>query len=138
MSSPAPDAPGPSPLTPVSRDWTATDHHRPRSLNSERSGHWRAHREGTREERERWGWIWRATIPSGTRLERIRVVASPSYKRSPADTGNCYPSVKAALDGLVDVGIIPDDTGAHVLSITMTAPTSGPDSLSVTISEIPS
>jgi hypothetical protein len=39
-----------------------------------------------------------------------------------ADTGACYPAVKAAIDGLVDAGVLPGDTGTHVPSITFLAP----------------
>lgn len=35
------------------------------------------------------------------------------------DTGNLYPSYKAALDGLVDSGVLEDDNDKHVLSIEM-------------------
>jgi crossover junction endodeoxyribonuclease RusA len=35
------------------------------------------------------------------------------------DTGNLYPSFKAALDGLVDSGVLDDDNDKHVLSIEM-------------------
>ena len=121
------------------RSWTVTDLARPRSLNAERSGHWRKHRAETNEEVERWGWLWRAALPPGLHLARIDVEAAPSYKSRPQDTGNCYPSVKAAIDALVSLGVIPDDTGTHVAAITMHAPdgTLKADSLTITIQEAP-
>lgn len=39
-----------------------------------------------------------------------------------ADTGACFPAVKAAIDGLVDAGVLPGDTGLHLSSITFLAP----------------
>lgn len=38
------------------------------------------------------------------------------------DIGACYPSVKAAIDGLVDAEVIPDDTGAHLVRLTFKPP----------------
>lgn len=50
-------------------------------------------------------------------LEQIRVVIVPHYttRRSLPDTGACSPAAKAAIDGLVDAGVIPNDTPTHVL-----------------------
>lgn len=113
--------------------FSATDLTRPRSLNAERSGHWREHRVQTDEDRQRWGWLWRTVLPSGLRVQRCAITAQPSYSSRPQDTGNCYPSVKAAVDALVDVGVLPDDSGAHVASIMLLAPLRGPDALTVTL-----
>ena len=71
-----------------------------------------------RETRERVAWIARAArIP---KLDAIAVTAIPLArdKRWRPDVAACYPAVKAAIDGLVDAGIIVDDTDAHLLSIT--------------------
>jgi hypothetical protein len=43
-------------------------------------------------------------------------------RSSPQDTGACAPEVKAAVDGLVDARVLPDDTGDHVLLIVYTPP----------------
>ena len=110
---------------------TAVDHTRPWSLNAERSDHWRRHREKTREARERWAWLWMAAGAKQLHLDVVEVIAQPSYKARPQDTGACYGSVKAAIDALVDVGCIPGDTGKHVLAITMLAPLAGVDGLTI-------
>jgi len=51
-------------------------------------------------------------------LDRIRVqaVLHPHDKRR-RDPHNWYPSYKAAIDGLVDAGVIPDDDNKHLLSV---------------------
>jgi crossover junction endodeoxyribonuclease RusA len=54
-----------------------------------------------------------AKIPA---LERVHVYAYviPPDRRK-RDPANWYPSVKAAIDGLTDAGVIPDDDAAHLL-----------------------
>jgi hypothetical protein len=58
-------------------------------------------------------------------------------KRKPLpDTGANYTAVKAAIDGLVDAGLLPDDTPEHVRSITMLAPVQGKhDRMTITLEE---
>lgn len=93
---------------------------RPWTLNGERSGLWRAHREHTK--------AWRAA--AGTQLlqlrpkrfDRVSVYAVSFVKQPLADTGNHYPAVKAVIDALVDVEGLGGDTGRYVPSITMHAP----------------
>ena len=52
------------------------------------------------------------------------------------DIGNCYTSAKAAIDGLVLAGLLPDDTGEHIRSLTFYPPIrvkpSEPDYLELT------
>jgi len=51
------------------------------------------------------------------------------------DIGNCYPSVKAAVDGLVDACVIPDDKGEWVHSLNFAPPaTVGYDALVLRVS----
>jgi len=76
-----------------------------------------------KETRETWGWLARAQrIPS---LDGIRVSATPLIRnhQAVADVAACYPTVKAAIDGFVDAGIITDDDPFHVPTITFHAPT---------------
>jgi hypothetical protein len=37
----------------------------------------------------------------------------------------CYPAAKAAVDGLVDAGVVENDTPDHVTEIRFTAPAMG-------------
>ena len=41
------------------------------------------------------------------------------------DTMASAPTVKAAIDGLVDAGVIPDDTGKHLAAVTFLPPVKG-------------
>lgn len=95
----------------------------PWSLNWERSAHYHAHGRKTKEWRDLAAKLAaEAEWPSG--LARVTVLARPIY-RSPSsftDTGNCFPSVKAIVDGLVDYGLIPDDNWPHVAELRLLAP----------------
>lgn len=104
--------------------WVLEYQARPLTLNAERAGHWRAHRAATAEWREAFAWLARAQhLP---RLCRIQVTATPVLAdRRGQDVGACFPSVKAAIDGLVDAGVVPDDTPAHVARLIFEAPVLG-------------
>lgn len=59
-------------------------------------------------------------IPS---LDRIKILAWPVLRdRRIQDVGACFPAVKAAIDGLVDAEVIPDDDPRYVSMIAMGAP----------------
>jgi hypothetical protein len=80
----------------------------------------------------------RALLPRG--LHRVHVTATPHYQtgRSLPDVQAVAPAVKAAIDGLVDWGLIPDDTATHVHRITHEAPiVDGWDGLVLVIEEVP-
>lgn len=67
---------------------------------------------------------WRTAYRDGTTglipgMDVITVTATPHVAdRRTQDLGACFPAVKAAVDGLVDAGLIPDDTPAHLTEIT--------------------
>jgi hypothetical protein len=54
-------------------------------------------------------------------------VATPMMKNRAGlqDTGGCFPAVKAAIDGLVDAGLLPNDGPAVVKRLTFNAPVIG-------------
>ncbi len=58
---------------------------------------------------------------------KVSVEATPvkSSRAAWPDVAACYPAVKAAIDGLVDAGVVPDDDPAHVSKITFHAPRIG-------------
>jgi hypothetical protein len=67
-------------------------------------------------------------------MDWINVIAQPAQKRGRLqDTAACNPSVKAAIDGLVDAGVVPDDTGQHVREITFLPCVRGDDALTIII-----
>jgi hypothetical protein len=55
------------------------------------------------------------------------VTAVPLLKQrnSIPDVAACFPAVKAAIDGIVDAGTIPDDDPSHLVSICFHAPEFG-------------
>lgn len=90
------------------------------SLNRERTAHWTARREHNAHWRRLiWALARQAQIPA---CEQIAIVAQPYGRGRLQDAGNCYPTVKAAIDGLVDAHVIPDDTPQHLVSVTLCAP----------------
>ena len=108
--------------TNVLKSWVLEDYERPWTANAERSWHYHKRATMVREARERWAWIILSEqIP---RLSRVRITATPLQKsrRSQADVAACYPTVKAAIDALVDVGVLTGDTPAQVTQITFKAP----------------
>lgn len=105
---------------------------RPLTTNAERSGNRWGRAEHTREWREAFAWIARRErVP---RMRWINVTVQPFQKRGRLqDTAACNPSVKAAIDGLVDAGIVPDDTGDYVRQITFLPCVRGDDQLTLII-----
>lgn len=56
-------------------------------------------------------------------FESIRIEVTPILPdRKIQDTGACYPTAKAAIDGLVDAGVVDDDSPRYVPTITFHSP----------------
>lgn len=69
-------------------------------------------------------------------LDRASFVVTPLHAngRSPQDIAACAPAAKAAIDGIVDAGVIDDDNPKHVAGILFLAPeVGGRDGLRVEI-----
>jgi len=90
----------------------------PSSLNDERSSHWSARAETTKR--------WRAAFCALARAQGIPPLGAITVEALPCgvrhDCGNDLPSIKAAVDGLVDAAVIVDDGPDFVVSILMHAP----------------
>lgn len=100
-------------MTDLPRAWTITVPLPTWGMNLERSEHWRVHRARTREYRTTACLLARAArIPT---LDRVAIEITPI---GPSRTGDvafgCAPAAKAAIDGLVDARVLPDDTPKHV------------------------
>lgn len=108
---------------------------RPWTTNAERRGNRYQRAALTKEWREAFYWLAKQRhVP---RLDQVEIVAEPwQAKGILADTAACNPAVKAAIDGLVDAGVIPDDTSAYVASITFLPTRRGRDALTLTINEV--
>lgn len=95
---------------------------------------WAAHTRTTRE--LWWGIAKQAKAP---KLQRAHIVATPLHcdGRSPQDVSACCPETKAAIDGLVDAGVLPGDGPAHLLSLTFLPPdVCGVDGLRIRVEEV--
>ena len=95
---------------------------RPPCLNAERAGHWTAQARTTAAWREAYGWLARQQrVPP---LAQAQVESWPTYpdRRSLPDLGGWLPATKAAIDGLVDVGVLPDDGPAYLTCLTFLPP----------------
>jgi hypothetical protein len=82
-----------------------------------------------------WGLALEAHIP---RLLRARIVVTPLHAdgSSPQDVAACAPEAKAAVDGLVDARVLPDDGPAHLEAITfLPALVEGVDGLQLRIED---
>jgi crossover junction endodeoxyribonuclease RusA len=98
--------------------WELTDKQRPWTTNAERSMHYMKRAALIKDCRPRFFWLAKQhPIPA---LKRIKVHAYPLAKdrRWRPDVAACYPAVKAAIDGMVDAGVIPDDNDTYLASIT--------------------
>jgi len=112
--------------------WILTYPKKPLTTNAERSGNRWGRAEHTKEWRQAFALLARQNkVPP---MLWIRVIAQPSQKRGRLqDTAACNPSVKAAIDGLVDAGVIPDDSGAYVRQVSFLPPDRGNDALTLII-----
>ena len=84
--------------------------------NQARRWHWTRKRRVAREIRRTAAWCARAAkIPTLDRAHIAYVVHIPSRRKF--DPPNWAPSAKAAIDGLVDAGVLPDDDSTHVIGV---------------------
>lgn len=105
---------------------------RPWTTNAERASN-RWHRaELVKEWREAFLLLTKAqNIPQ---LTKVHITAQPYQKSGRlADVAAHNPAVKAAIDGIVDAGVMEDDSPEHLLSITFLPPKKGRDALQITI-----
>ena len=105
---------------------------KPLTTNKERAGNRWERASHVKEWREAFAWLAKKErIPP---MRWINVTAQPFQKRGRLqDTAACNPSVKAAIDGIVDAGVVPDDTGDFVRQITFLPCQRGEDQLTIII-----
>ncbi len=113
---------------------------RPWTLNTERAGGNRG--QGGRFGRSKFTKEWRAEFAKQAAglapfAGPVNVVVLPTTRNNVmADTGACIGAAKAAIDGLVDAGLLPDDGPKVVRRLTFLAPhNTGIDALVLTIEE---
>mgnify|MGYP003129594483 CR=1 FL=1 len=122
--------------TVVPRRWILEDREKSWTVNAERTWHFQKRAKTVRECRERFGWlVAEQRIP---KLDKVKITIVPlaKDKRGIQDVGACLPTAKAAVDAIVDLGVIPDDNPQHVLALTFYATQiTGYDGLRVVITE---
>lgn len=119
------------------RSWTIEDTgSRPLTLNAARKMNryeWAAHTKATRG-------VWfiltrKAGVPA---IDCATITVEPLHKnfRSPQDVSAAAAGAKAAIDGIVDAGVLADDDPTHLLAVTFLPPhICGRDGMRLTITE---
>lgn len=105
--------------------WELVHNARPWTTNHERRLHHMARHALVKEWRDAFRWL--------AVQQRIPHLAGPIIVTATAiladrrrqDADACHPCVKAAIDGLVDAGVIDDDNGDYVAAIVYVRPTLG-------------
>lgn len=111
-------------------DYILSHPKKPITTNAERAGNRWKRAESTREWRDAFR-LLAAEIPP---MRWMNVTVQPFQKRGRLqDTAACNPSAKAAIDGIVDAGVIPDDSGEYVRQITFLPCRRGDDQLTIII-----
>lgn len=113
---------------------------RPWTMNSERAAaHWSMNRARVAEWRRA---FWVLGLEQRVRFEKVRIEVDIAMRAPLADTGNSYGAVKAAIDGLVDARVLPDDNPRIVRELVFRAPVRAlrddPEFLALTLTELDS
>ena len=104
--------------------WCLEDDEPAWTLNAERSWHWSKRASRTKSTREKFYWL--SKIEQVPKLDYVSIDIIPLIKKGSggavADPGSHFPSAKAAIDGIVDSGVIEDDNGKFIQRITFWSP----------------
>jgi len=105
------------------RQWELEHEGRPKPANEYRRLHHHARADYDREWRQVfWALAKRARVPKMPTGVMVTVVQTCRRGTPLPDTGAAGPTAKAAIDGLVDAGIIPDDGPDWVRALVFVAP----------------
>ncbi len=103
---------------------------KPVTTNRERAGN----RWERAKDTKHWRVIAKLSAAKIPPLKTMNVTVQPYQKKGRLqDTAACNPSVKAAIDGIVDAGVIPDDSGEYLPKIIFLPCKRGEDSLELLI-----
>jgi len=118
------------------RSWTITVSSAVPMLNLNQRMHWAKKAQLTKH--------WRALALTNAmvadlprNLDRVHIVAhvtKPTNRQY--DVHNLLPTLKAAVDGLVDYGLIPDDTNQHLVGPDLRQGGKGDAAITITITEL--
>ena len=104
--------------------WSLSHNERPITANKYRNLHHQAAADYNRSWRAAFFALAKeAKVPACQVIEIT--VQKVQAKGTLSDTMAEAPVVKAAIDGLVDAGVIPDDTGKHLAAVTFLPPVKG-------------
>ena len=129
VGAPAPAGPVGPPIPPGPRTvWELVHPARPTPMNAYRRLHPHA--------RARYDRLWRRTFADLARrarvphLDAVIITVGQWCLRPPLpDPGANFPTAKAAVDGLVDAGVLTDDSSEFVRYLGFAAPERGPEDL---------
>lgn len=105
----------------AARSWQLTHRARPPTMNRARNNSFWTQAATAKEWRHTFNVLARAGhLP---RLDQVTVIVDHDVHggRLP-DIGACMPAVKAAVDGIVDAHVIPDDDPAHLIGLYLRPP----------------
>jgi hypothetical protein len=86
---------------------------------NDRHGHWAERSGPTRDWRQAAAWAAKAAKVPALKRASITAVVHRADRRTDTDAQNRYPTIKAAVDGVVDAGVLPNDTDRFLLSLTI-------------------
>lgn len=111
---------------------TLVHHSRPWTINEERSGNRFRRAKLTKEWRSYFHLL--ALANNVPKMTDCVITATPFQKNGRMqDVGACVPAVKAAIDGLVDAGVLLDDAPTHLKGIVFNQPEKGEPALRLEI-----
>jgi crossover junction endodeoxyribonuclease RusA len=105
---------------------------RPWTTNTERT--WNRYKRAEIVKVWRGAFFWLAKQQKIPPMKWITVSAEPHQKMGVLqDVASCNPAVKSAIDGLVDAGVLPDDSSEYMRSLTFLPPVKGKNSLVIIV-----
>lgn len=115
-----------SPIIEPAPGWELIHHRRPWTTNAERTWNPYARSRTVREWREAFCVLaLEAKLPRPLTAPVVVTCMPVLRDHRRQDVGACYPAVKAAIDGLVDAGVLVEDNPDHVASIVFVRPEVG-------------
>jgi len=119
----------------MTRRWTLTVPAPCEFINLNSRMHWAQKAKLTKAWR-RCTWLSATADNLPTNLQRVHITAHIIKRTSRQyDAHNLLPTLKAAIDGLVDHGLIPDDTNKHLIGPDLRQGGTGTPAIILTITE---
>ena len=119
------------------RSWVLSWDQKPMTENEHRTLHYRQRAVFDRTWREAFALLaLEAKLPRGLAAVTIDVTHERPNLASMPDVAACAPSAKAAIDGLVDYGLIEDDGPGWLTAVTFRVAVTGQHALTLRINEV--